>query len=328
MTDSQQPSLEWLSREYYDLNGDQIEVLEEPPTALQFARLVQVSRPALIKGIKVPSAFKWTNEYLINKMESHAVSVAVTPNGRADAVTPGPDGKRLYFAEPAVEKMTMNSFLSNLSEDDSALDTERYYLQSQNGNLYSNRFFEGQDDPSEFEPLRQDVPSEIKWCSEALDKAPDAVNLWIGDSKSVTSIHNPYENIYTVVRETKHFTLLPPTDGWYLDERSFPHATYVRDSGGRLTLQPSSEDTAAVRWSSISDPHLAGRLSPKAHPIHISISQGESIYIPVGWWHHVRQSGITIALNWWYDTEMRGSSWVFLSFLRAIKNVPPGNAES
>lgn len=49
-------------------------------------------------------------------------------------------------------------------------DQEIHYLQSQNGNLYTNRYFDlnAEDDPSEFEPLRDDVPSEVHWCSEAL----------------------------------------------------------------------------------------------------------------------------------------------------------------
>ena len=43
-------------------------------------------------------------------------------------------------------------------------------MQSQNGNLFTSRYFDltGEDDPSEFEPLRDHVPSEIPWCSEAL----------------------------------------------------------------------------------------------------------------------------------------------------------------
>ncbi|KAJ3785453.1 cupin-like domain-containing protein [Lentinula aff. detonsa] len=331
---SRRTSLKWLSAEYHDLNGDYIDILENPPTNLEFARIVQISRPVVIRGFKVPgvSSNKWSNKYLINAMGSRLVSVAVTPNGRADAVTLGPDGK-LYFAEPAMERMTIESLLENLSDDmnsdDNGVSLKTYYLQSQNGNVYSSRFFQGLDDPSEFEPLRQDIPSEVKWCTEALDKPPDAVNLWVGDGSSVSSIHSdPYENIYTVVRGQKHFTLLPPTDGWCLDERFYPHATYVRtpDQGGSMTLQPSPGNTPPVRWSSILNPHLPGRLPPEAHPIHISISEGEAIYIPVGWWHHVRQSGITVALNWWYDTEMRGMSWVMLSYLRAMKDVTSGNS--
>ena len=33
-----------------DLNGDTIEVLDEPPTAIEFSRLVHISRPVVIKG--------------------------------------------------------------------------------------------------------------------------------------------------------------------------------------------------------------------------------------------------------------------------------------
>lgn len=85
--------------------------------------------------------------------------------------------------------------------------------------------------------------------------------------------------------------------------------------------------TSEVRWSSIAEPHIPGVLPPGAHPIHITLRAGDTLYLPAGWWHHVRQSGgTTIALNWWYDTEMRGMSWVMLSFLRGIGEVPKGNS--
>ena len=67
-----------------------------------------------------------------------------------------------------------------------------YYLQSQNGNLYPGSYFTSadQDDNCELVNLRGDVPAEVPWCSEALGRCPDAVNLWIGDGRSVTSIHS------------------------------------------------------------------------------------------------------------------------------------------
>lgn len=34
-----------------------------------------------------------------------------------------------------------------------------------------------------------------------------------------------------------------------------------------------------------------------------------------------------MALNWWYDMEMRGMTWVLLSFLRGIEDVPSGNED-
>lgn len=109
----------------------------------------------------------------------------------------------------------------------------------------------------------------------------------------------------------------------------YPHATYTRSSlaESELILTPSPSSVPPIRWSSIMQPHIHGVLPPDAHPIHITIKAGETLYLPPGWWHHVRQDDITIALNWWYDMEMRGTSWVLLSFLRGIGDALPGNVD-
>jgi jumonji domain-containing protein 7 len=50
--------------------------------------------------------------------------------------------------------------------------------------------------------LRGDIPAEVPWCSEALGKYPDAVNLWIVDSRSVTSIHIGWQPLRVSLNET------------------------------------------------------------------------------------------------------------------------------
>lgn len=55
--------------------------------------------------------------------------------------------------------MTMGELLERLSPDHPRYNEETLYLQSQNGNLYTG---------SEYEALREDVPREVSWCSEAL----------------------------------------------------------------------------------------------------------------------------------------------------------------
>lgn len=216
------------------------------------------------------------------------------------------------------------------------------------------------------------------------------------------STTDPYENLYTVVRGTKHFTLLPPTEGFLLAERQYPRAVYSRRSssdgvnsggdkgplelvpiqdhrgvqteiGGDQEVTPSSSysdagtdedsdvdfDPNMVSWASI-DPHHTD-VTPStstatskeledflkyARPIHVTLHEGETLYLPSGWWHHVSQSshshsqhphhstapaergvvdgdeeekrGVCIALNWWYDMEMRGDRWVWLSALRRM----------
>ncbi|KAF8529033.1 cupin-like domain-containing protein [Hysterangium stoloniferum] len=292
------PSL--IAKEYRELNGNSIQQLPSSPTALEFLRLVHISRPVLIKD-------HWTRDYLVQCMGPQEISVAVTPQGQ------GPDGCT-YFAEPCVEKMTMNAFLDRLTDrPEPDQDREIVYLQSQNGNLYPS-------EPSEFELLLPEVPRDISWATEALGRSPDAVNLWIGDGRSVTSVHSdPYENLYTVVRGIKHFTLFPPTEAHYLQEKTYKHALYHRHNPSSPLAPSPSSSNARIRWSSIIDPSIPGSV-PGALPIKVDVCAGETLYLPPGWWHHVRQStdhtGTCIALNWWYDMEMRGMHWVWLQYLR------------
>jgi jumonji domain-containing protein 7 len=98
----------------------------------------------------------------------------------------------------------------------------------------------------------------------------------------------------------------------------YPRATYTRTyPTSELVVTPLPEPTPEIRWSSVSDPDLLPPVD--THPLDITVEAGETLYLPAGWWHHVRQSGeIVIALNWWYDMEMCGMSWVCLSFLRGI----------
>jgi jumonji domain-containing protein 7 len=126
----------------------------------------------------------------------------------------------------------------------------------------------------------------------------------------------------------------------YTIERTYPHATYTRHSPTSALVLTPSPDAPSIRWSSIPNPNLLDTLPPEAHPIHISLKAGETLYLPAGWWHHVRQGREedeiggergeqikeekTIAVNWWYDFEGRGMGWVWLGFFRG-GDVPDGN---
>lgn len=117
----------------------------------------------------------------------------------------------------------------------------------------------------------------------------------------------------------------PSSDPILSTERYYPHAAYTRQhSSKRLEITPSS-NVPKVRWSSISNPEDSRALPPEIIPIEVILKPGETLYLPVGWWHYVRQSGVTVALNWWYDAELRGMSWVVLNFLRNPAEILPAN---
>ncbi|KAG8853940.1 hypothetical protein FRB91_004210 [Serendipita sp. 411] len=295
-----------ILQEYQELNAEEHDVFDGPPTPIEFLRMIHISRPVLFENCPLDLRNQWTDEYLSSRVGD--VQVAITPDGRADALLDH-EG-RTYFVEPSYETMSMRQLLRSLESEDSS---EIVYLQSQNNNLGS-----GVAKGGEFEGIGSDLPIDVSWASEALGRQPDAVNIWIGNHKSVTSVHSdPYENIYSVARGTKIFTLYPPTEGWCLKEKHYPHAQWHRDQDGRLKLEVSPGKT--VRWSSVQD---ATEPLPPARSITVIVREGQMLYLPPGWWHYVQQlpdkHGKVIAVNYWYDMEMKGHHWVFLSLLRSL----------
>jgi hypothetical protein len=131
------------------------------------------------------------------------------------------------------------------------------------------------------------------FMADALGAATySAMNLWWGDSRSVTTMHSdPFENVYVVVRGAKTFTLLPPSDEYALRKRAYPSATYDASGVARLD-DPACE----VEWCTV-DPADSG-----CTPLVVTVRAGEALYLPALWLHKVEQEDCTIAVNWWYDS--------------------------
>lgn len=259
--------------------------------------------------------------------------MAVTPNGRADAVCNVATGsldqqEQSHFVLPLERQMPMTDFLQHLKHQqfstcrhdpkykskqaaDASSDArnascqEVMYIQQQNGNFTSH-----------FPELAQDVDNELTWASEAFGAQPDAVNLWIGNDQSVTSFHKDhYENLYAVVTGEKTFTLLPPCDAYRMHLAHYPMASCMNTPEG-LQMQPSGDDQQ-VLWSPIED--LSGAPCSTEHqhdfpayfdpslprPYRVTVKAGEVLYLPSLWWHQVEQTAgkdnMVMAVNYWYD---------------------------
>jgi jumonji domain-containing protein 7 len=217
--------------------------------------------------------YHWNNDYLRAKLGHIEITVDITPNGYGDAVTPTPNGPR--FVTPEERRMTFAEFLrifkdpsfngtpikenNPLFGDLLFLSQGIPYIQHQNNNLWS-----------EFVELLPDVESEgISWMTEAMGTPPDVVNFWMGDHRSVTSLHkgclsllsyqlfseystkptDHYENLYVVIAGEKHFTLFPPTDQFYMYECNFRKA-HFRENATRDGFDViDDEPETFVSWS-------------------------------------------------------------------------------
>ena len=222
------------TRELY-LRGSGVAVLSSPPSPLSFYRdFVSANLPVLVRGAvdDWPALERWrSNAYLRRAMGEQLVSVACTPHGRADSVQDG------VMMLPCEERWAFGRFMDYIdSHKDGQDGQEVCYLQAQNASF-----------SSEYGPLHDDV-GPLEWASVAFNDAPDAVNLWMGNSASLTALHQDnYENVYAVLSGSKTFLLFPPTDLYWLLERHYPIGRYVRATDG--ALQPTTDEQAAgVPW--------------------------------------------------------------------------------
>ncbi|KAK2742148.1 phospholipase a2 [Colletotrichum kahawae] len=320
---------------FNELNGAFIDELDEEPSPLDFMRYVARNTPFVVRGAASSwrSNKTWDKEFLLGVFKDQTVNVAVTPFGNADAPTPHDGG--VVFAKPHEEPQDFEEFLNYVIDQERSKDTasEVRYAQTQNDNLRN-----------EYLPLFNHVPPSVPFARIALDRDPDAINLWIGNARSVTALHKDnYENIYVQVRGRKHFVLLPPLCHPCVNEQSLTPATYQRrqrteSSSDNLTLELDRDDenNADGEKDNLSDkvpfatwdpdfPQVnATPYSHLAEPVRVTLEPGDMLYLPAMWYHKVSQfcpddgEGFVLAVNYWYDMEFSGPLYPFSSFVRNI----------
>lgn len=284
-------SLHNLAQEAKELYLDrEVPRLDSPPSPLSFYRdYVAPNKPVIIHKAfdQWPALEKWNSNYFRETIGDLTVSVAVTPNGYADAITNG------KFVMPLERQMKMSEFLDIMDSPEKYNGV--FYIQKQNSNL-----------TEEFSVIISDVEKDISLGTEAFGKTPDAVNFWMGDSRAVTSMHRDhYENLYCVVSGWKKFTLIPPTDLPFVPYETYHAANYHQTEEGEYVIKDDPE-TGKVPWVAVDAINPDLKTYPefgKTTPIQVTVNKGEMLYLPSLWFHHVQQSHACIAVNYWYDME-------------------------
>ena len=166
------------------MTGDSLIELEaSPESPLAFYRdYVAANRPVIVRGgCRHWKAFRdWQDDqYFRSKCGDRQVTVTLTPDGYADALKLRPDRPTDLFVMPHELKMTVNQLLDELQ---SPSDNRVAYYQMQNSNL---------TDRDEWSFLLDDL-EELEWAAKAFGSKPDAVNLWMGDKRAVTSSECEY----------------------------------------------------------------------------------------------------------------------------------------
>ncbi|ESZ98395.1 hypothetical protein SBOR_1273 [Sclerotinia borealis F-4128] len=297
---SSDPIAELLNT-YNELNSSTITVLNEAPSALEFMRFVSLNRPFVVRGFASDwkATSTWSLLHLKSTLSSQQVNVAVTPHGNADSPTPNEDGD-LVFVKPWEESRPFAKFVDFVSQQElrGRKDGEEvHYAQTQNDNLRN-----------EYSSIFSDVEKDISFARIALQQDPDAINLWIGNSHSVTSLHkDPYQNIYVQILGQKHFTLLPPLFHSCINEVSLPSTSYMRSTSNPsiliIELDSPATELPIATWDPDQPSKNPTKYSHLAQPMHVTLEKGDMLYLPALWYHKVGQScgdeGICVAANYW-----------------------------
>ena len=105
--------------------------------------------------------------------------------------------------------------------------------------------------PSLYAATKRAIPKSLAFAEEAFGTGPpEAINLWMGDERSVSSMHkDPYENLFYVASGEKLFTLCPPADAPYLYEQDFMSGQFDSIPPSRkLQKQATSTKPKKRQW--------------------------------------------------------------------------------
>ncbi|CAL1265047.1 unnamed protein product [Larinioides sclopetarius] len=272
--DSMWETLQEFVVDYCDYLPDSIPELDKFPTPNEFLNnYVLTNLPFVVRcdeSQHFPAVLLWKDpKYMRKKMAERKVTVAVTPDGRADSIVDD------LFMIPEERTMLFDKFYDELHMRDI---NQVYYLQKQNNNLIE-----------EFSPLVDDVASHIPWVTEAF-------------------IHKDhYENIYCVITGQKKFYLYPPVSVAWMPYQKFKKFQWyyegVHGREGKWHMKDLNEE---VKWILPShQPQTRNQfkmlLNTKSYVV--DVCPGDVLYLPAMWFHEVHQTDKCIAVNYWYDMK-------------------------
>ncbi|ETN46133.1 uncharacterized protein HMPREF1541_00317 [Cyphellophora europaea CBS 101466] len=326
--------LHTLQEDFHDFNPAAVKLLPRP-SPLEFSKIVGKGQPSLLK-IYTPHdvasssppwpACSWTRKDLESKVVD-TVEVAVTPYGNADALVSVPDDESgpnqvKIFVQPAAVQLTITELFEELSPQTNPRDGPAppvYYLQSQDSNLTT----------TPLSPLLSDLPQNFDFAVDILGE-PDARNIWIGDERSVTSIHrDPYENLYLVLRGSKTFRLWPPVDEISMPTQKVRTGSYrFRQEGKVSRFEVDLDPDGEIPWVDHDPLSISSEEVGKMRIV--TVQPGQMLYLPAGWYHHVSQECGTwddgsfapcIAINYWFDMDYEGEKFVMRQLMSRLVNL-------
>lgn len=330
-----------------------IEILTHLPSSTDFiSQFVAKSRPCILRlDRNLP---RWKVENIQEMCGKDAIiTVNVTSDGHGDAIRSiKEDSNKIkkMFVLPEERRMSIEKFVQSLRNNPEShnlrIDSQFHMLEldilemddgkgggqprdkvatenkSSNGIFY----YSLQNDclRKELPPLVPYVDKHFQeillWAETVFGTGqPDAVNLWVGPSRAVSSMHKDYyENLFFVSSGEKIFHLHPPCDAPFLPLKEIETCRFQ---------QQGDHTWKVVREENIDNPHVpfktpwidlwgTDKYDSYRHPITVSVRAGDILYLPSLWFHQVSQTCETVAINWWFDMQFDSPLYCYFDLLQ------------
>lgn len=312
------------------------------PTGLSFLRdHVSQSVPCVWRGAarEWKAVERWGDrgyEYLRRKVGRRRVRVGITPDGRADAVLKVRNGggvEKVFASGWEIEE-SFAELLDGMVE----VDTQHGEMGERDvGQIVGEgwvRYYSGQDGSLQREvaELGEDL-GDMQFAKEAFGEGESLVNIWVGDGRSLTSMHaDPFENLYVVVKGLKVFEIRAPCDGVMVRKemmgrvRWMPNGEHFRENGEVVEAVKGFDGWKVVREGGCTEWIDEEEVQGWGECLRVEVGVGDMLYLPGLWFHRVRQCGVTIAVNWWFDMVF-GRDWVYKELCANVGKAMDGIGE-
>ena len=143
-----------------------------------------------------------------------------------------------------------------------------------------------------------DPPPPRKGSSLAKNRTPHLeeplLNAWLGPAGTISPLHtDPYHNILCQVVGKKYVRLYSPDQS----ERLYPRGIEEGIDMSNTSRVPPEQ----VEMHLEDDPEGDFSLFAEAEYVETILNEGDSLYIPVGWWHYVRSLTVSFSVSFWWN---------------------------